>query len=210
MRKWSLKIDTYCPLVMQGFCNSLGLFQVIMTNPEGRSGHRRRGWEEEVSSSEISEAKDEVYHRKKVWCVTYKMTNLGILHDISMIPFSRCVLNVSLFFASSNVNDIRDLRIEELKAEFEPLTKLMKEVLGDKVRFWKQKHLLRLKVSRFFANLLTNKSACLVFFSYVRYGSLWLNRSKSPGNEATNTDVHTKCTMVLCTWKNMWPISLSL
>ena len=63
------------------------------------------------------------------------MTNLGILHDISMIPFSRCVLNVSLFFASSNVNDIRDLRIEELKAEFEPLTKLMKEVLGDKVRF---------------------------------------------------------------------------
>ena len=65
------KIDTYCPLVMQGFCNSLGLFQVIMTNPEGRSGHRRRGWEEEVRSSEMAEAKDEVHHRKKVSCVTY-------------------------------------------------------------------------------------------------------------------------------------------
>ena len=56
---------------MQGFCNSLGLFQVNMTNPEGRSGHRRRGWEEEVRSSEMAEVKDEVYHRKKVSCVTY-------------------------------------------------------------------------------------------------------------------------------------------
>ena len=41
----------------------------------------------------------------------------------------------------------------------------------------------------------------LFFFSYVRYGSWWLNISTCPGNEATNTDVHTKCTMVLCTWK---------
>ena len=34
MRKSTLKIDSYCPLVMQGFSNFLGLFQVIMANPD--------------------------------------------------------------------------------------------------------------------------------------------------------------------------------
>jgi len=33
MGKSTLKIDRYCPLVMQGFFNFLGLFQVIMANP---------------------------------------------------------------------------------------------------------------------------------------------------------------------------------
>ena len=34
MGKSTLKIDRYWPLVMQGFSNCLGLFQVIMANPE--------------------------------------------------------------------------------------------------------------------------------------------------------------------------------
>ena len=33
MGKSPLKIDLYCPLVMQGFSYFLGLFQVIMANP---------------------------------------------------------------------------------------------------------------------------------------------------------------------------------
>ena len=34
MGKSTLKIDRYCPLVMKGFSYFLGLFQVIMANPE--------------------------------------------------------------------------------------------------------------------------------------------------------------------------------
>ena len=50
-----------------------------------------------------------------------------------MSPFSSVVLRFGVnFYQRPSTSD--DLRIEELKAEFEPLTKLMKEVLGDKVR----------------------------------------------------------------------------
>ena len=34
MGKSTLKIDMYCSLVIQGFSNFLGLFQVIMANPD--------------------------------------------------------------------------------------------------------------------------------------------------------------------------------
>ena len=34
MIKSTLKIDRYCPLVIQGFSNFLGLFQGIMANPQ--------------------------------------------------------------------------------------------------------------------------------------------------------------------------------
>ena len=34
----TLKIATYCPLVIQGFSNFLGLFQGIMANPELKCG----------------------------------------------------------------------------------------------------------------------------------------------------------------------------
>ena len=39
MRKSTLKIDRYSPLVMQGFSNFLGLFQVIMANPPSVALH---------------------------------------------------------------------------------------------------------------------------------------------------------------------------
>ena len=47
----TLKIARCCPLVIQGFSNFLGLFQVIMANPEYPSGWKkntdpkRNSWE---------------------------------------------------------------------------------------------------------------------------------------------------------------------